>query len=373
MAGLYVHIPFCRKACRYCDFHFSVSLGYKPYVLDAIGTELLKRLDESENHLFSTIYVGGGTPSVLDCIETESLLSLIHRGNITDNAEISFEANPDDLTRDYVNSLLSLGINRLSIGIQSFNAGDLKLLRRSHSVQQCYEAIETALKCGFTNINVDLMYGIPGMSIRQFEKNLMAVTGYNIGHISAYHLTYEPGTVLDHWRKKTRIIPLSEDKSYDQFLLLRSFLSERGYDHYEISNFAKPGMISVHNSNYWRQVEYIGIGPSAHSYTGHSRRWNISSNKKYVENIRKGLPCFEEEKLSADDIYNEYLMTSLRTSWGIKADDIKEKFGEEKVEYLLQKTDKYLNTDLMENIDGVYRLTGRGLFLSDHIISDLFI
>jgi len=373
MLGLYLHIPFCRKACRYCDFHFSVSVSQKPDIIKAIGIELVNRLKETEFNSISTIYFGGGTPSVLEFKELEFLVGLITSFKISDDVEISFEANPDDLNKEYTRKLLSIGINRLSIGIQSFSDYYLKLLGRVHTAQQSINAIENAIEGGFNNINTDLIYGLPGMSADMLERDIRILTGYEITHISAYHLTYEPGTIFDHWRKKGRIFPVDEDDSYRQFILLRSMLAECGFEHYEISNFARSGFISRHNSNYWKLVPYIGVGPSAHSYNGSIRRWNISSNKKYVDKILQGEKYFEEEELNIKDMFNEYIMTSLRTKWGIIPDDIKKNFGADMKVHVENKTRKYIKDGLLKRSNDAYILTERGIFLSDYIISDLFI
>lgn len=372
--GLYIHIPFCRQACRYCDFYFTVSLNQKEELLKAIGKEIIERLTNSENANISTIYFGGGTPSVLEAKDIQYLLKLIYsKCVINTEPEITLEANPDDLSYEYLQNLLNLGINRLSIGIQSFCSEDLLLMRRSHTPEKGILAIENAIKSGFVNINADLIYGLPGMSENSFRRNLELLTDYNIQHISAYHITYEAGTVFDHWRKKGRLVPVDEDTSVSHFHLLRSFLKEKEYDHYEISNFARPGFFSVHNSNYWRQLPYIGIGPSAHSYTGFSRRWNYSSNKKYLEGILKGIIYYEEEELSENDLFNEFIMTSLRTKWGMDTGILKSRFGEQKYNYVKSKAVKYLEDELMENHTTTYNLTERGMLLSDYIISDFFI
>ena len=374
MSGLYIHIPFCRKACRYCDFHFTVSLNLKEEILRAIASEIVQRSESSKNDPVSTVYFGGGTPSVLEIIELENLLRLIYSVySVKDGAEITLEANPDDLTPEYLKNLRALGINRLSIGIQSFYDDDLTLMRRSHSAYQGITALENAVKAGFSNISGDLIYGLPGMTEARLEENLRRMTEYSIPHISAYHLTYEPGTVFDHWRKKGRLMPLDEEESISQFLLLRKMLLRNGYDHYEISNYAKPGYISIHNSNYWKQLPYIGVGPSAHSYTRNSRRWNFSSNKRYMENINKGEAYYEEEELDTNDLFNEYIMTSFRTKWGISVPYIKQKFGDEMLSILIGGMQKYIEDNLIEQKDATYILTERGLFLSDYIISDLFI
>ena len=373
MAGIYIHIPFCRKACRYCDFHFTISLSQRSEIIKAIGRELTMRRDYTGENEIRTIYFGGGTPSVLNQDELSYLLSCLNGYPISDEVEISFEANPDDLTEDYLKMLFCLGINRLSIGIQSFYEEDLALMRRSHSVRQAYEAIENACMIGFGNVNIDLIYGFPGMDSAKWEKNLKIVMGFNIAHLSAYHLSYEPGTIFDHWRKKGKLLPVQEEESLEQFGLLRKITRENGYEHYEISNFAKEGYISQHNTNYWRQVPYIGAGPSAHSYDGRSRRWNLSSNSKYCDNLMKDAMYYEEEELSDKDLYNEYIMTSLRTIWGIDPTYIIHTFGESRYEYFKDKISRFIDNETVEMKSDTYTLTEKGIFLADNIIADLFI
>ncbi len=372
MAGIYVHIPFCRKACRYCDFHFTVSLSARKDMIKAIGKEISDRQDYLSGEEISTIYFGGGTPSVLDKEDIYYLLEKIYEYNISGNNEITFEANPDDLTVDYIKMLSDCGINRLSIGVQSFFEDDLLLMRRSHNVGQSFQAIENACKIGFRNLNIDLIYGMPGMVIEKWEKNLDMSFDFNIPHISAYHLTFESGTVLYHWLKKGRIKPLEEKESNEQFQTLRAKAISQGYDHYEISNFAREGYISRHNSNYWKQVPYIGFGPSAHSYNLNSRRWNISSNKKYYENLISGKVYYEEEQLSINDMFNEYIMTSLRTKWGVDTDFIQKKFKKSKYEYFIKATGKYIKQGLILQDGSKYLLSEKGMFISDSILSDLF-
>lgn len=373
MAGIYVHIPFCRKACRYCDFYFTISLSDRKGIIKAIGKEISDRQDYLGKEEISTIYFGGGTPSVLDQEEIGYLLEKIFRYNISKESEISFEANPDDLTFDYIQMLSGFGINRLSIGVQSFFEKDLAFMRRSHNVKQALSSIEDAYINGFKNLTIDLIYGLPGMEINKWEKNLTISMDLNIPHISAYHLSYETGTVFDHWRKKGRIRPIEEKESIGQFQLLRAMAISRGYAHYEISNFAREGYISRHNSNYWKQVPYIGFGPSAHSYNSHSRRWNMSSNKKYYENLMSGMIYYEEEQLREEDLFNEYIMTSLRTSWGVNTVFIKENFGIIKSEYFAKNVQKYIKEELIIKKENYFLLSEKGMFISDLIISDLFI
>ncbi len=321
-----------------------------------------------------TIYFGGGTPSVLSPGEVEQIMGRIRKlFDISSDAEISFEANPDDLSREYLKGLKDSGINRLSIGIQSFRDEDLKLMRRSHSALQAIKAIENAQKLGFTNINSDLIYGIPGMTASQWEENLKILTGLGINHISAYHLTFEPGTVFDHWRKKKRIFPVEENESLKQFEILKSLTEKSGFIHYEISNFALAGFFSKHNLTYWKNQKYIGIGPSAHSYDGKRRSWNISSNKKYMEIILSGgHNYYESEELSNTDRYNEYILTSLRTMWGIDLNEIRSAFGDDYVKYTLNIAKDFLKRGLLIQEDEIIKISKNGIFLADQIMREFF-
>jgi oxygen-independent coproporphyrinogen III oxidase len=374
MSGIYLHIPFCRKACRYCDFHFSVSLGSREEMVKSIAKELVDRKDYLGEAELGSIYFGGGTPSVLPESELGYLMSVLKKFNISDEAEISFETNPDDLSEDYLRMLSNNGINRLSIGIQSFSDDDLMLMRRSHNAKQAFHSVERAIMMGFENISIDLIYGVPGMDLQKWERNLDIAISMSIPHISAYHLTFEPRTVFNHWVKKGRLLPISEEESMEQFSLLREKLSSRGlYHHYEISNFAKEGYYSRHNTNYWKQIPYLGVGPSAHSYNGSSRRWNISSNSKYIDFIKNGSVYFEEEELSKNDLYNEYLMTSLRTAWGVDSQYLMNHFGRDKFESFLLTVQKHLSNETILKEGLVYKLSDKGIFLADGIISDLFI
>ncbi len=294
------------------------------------------------DEVFDTLYFGGGTPSVLDPAELDAILDAIYRNyRFSDQVEFTLEANPDDLKPEYLRSIKDRGINRLSIGVQSFRDQDLELMRRSHNARQAKAAIMDVRDLGFDNFSIDLIYGVPGMGTGDFRRNLEQALELNVPHLSAYHLTYETGTVFDHWRKKGRLVPAEEEESLRQFSLLRTLTGEQGYHHYEISNFARDGFFSKHNLSYWRQVPYIGIGPSAHSYDGRQRRWNIPDLRKYTDALLKGEgKYYDYEELSNTDLYNEYILTSLRTMWGLDLHALAERFGDNYVKYAIERRRK---------------------------------
>jgi oxygen-independent coproporphyrinogen-3 oxidase len=374
MAGIYIHIPYCRQACRYCDFHFVVSVWQKKELMSIILREIEERKDYIKNERIESIYFGGGTPSVLESVEIENILESIYKFyQVSAEAEISFEANPEDLQKEYLKKLKNTGINRLSIGIQSFQDSDLELMHRIHNGEQAISAVHDAQVIGFDNISIDLIYGIPRQETGVWQKNLETALSLGIQHFSAYHLTYEPGTIFDHWRKKGRINPVSEEESINQFKLLIKSAIHKGFEHYEISNFALPGYYSQHNSSYWQQKKYLGIGPSAHSYNSSSRRWNFSNNNKYIENFISGSEYFETEILTAEDLYNEFVMISLRLMRGISLRQIKEQFGDEIAEYFKSKIRKFELSGHIIVVQENYRLAEEGIFIADHIIERVFI
>ncbi|MDR1056562.1 MAG: radical SAM family heme chaperone HemW [Prevotellaceae bacterium] len=381
MAGVYIHIPFCKQLCSYCDFYFSVSLARKQDMLDALLYEMdLKKveggvLSEYNEHDVATLYFGGGTPTVYSPWELEMLaskaLSLFLPNGIE---EFTVEANPDDLTPEYLESLNAIGVNRLSIGIQSFTDRDLRWMRRRHTARQAINSVVNARKAGFNNISIDLIYGIPGMSEKEWEENVRQALELNVPHLSAYHLTIESKTILGKQQKRGLFKPVDDEISAWQYALFEKLTAEAGYIHYEISNFAKPGCFSKHNSSYWQQKPYIGIGPSAHSYDGKNlRRWNVANNKKYIDALFSGNIYYEEEHLSIYDRYNEYILTSLRTSWGIDMyGDINNKFGDELYSYFLKQAIPLLNADRLEFENDCIYIPSKYFFVSDSIINRLF-
>jgi oxygen-independent coproporphyrinogen-3 oxidase len=373
MAGIYVHIPFCREACSYCDFHFSIALGQKGPMLDAIGKEITRERDYLEGESLNTIYFGGGTPSLLSIGDIRQILGLISEYyKVNPNTEITLEANPDDLNKDYIRQLAESPVNRLSIGIQSFFDEDLEWMNRRHDSKQAMNCLDNLREEGFDNFNIDLIYGLPGQSIQRWQENLKIAVKLKPPHIAAYHLSYEAGTRLFYQRKKNRIEETDEKVSLDQFNLLSEKLETAGYEHYEISNFALPGKISRHNTSYWKEEKYLGAGPSAHSYNGRTRRWNISRNASYIRGINSGSKVYEEETLGIREKYHDYIMTSLRTSWGIRPKEIGERFGPGFSKHAEKKAEKHIRSGMIVFSSGRLKLSKAGRFIANQIITDLF-
>lgn len=375
MYSLYLHIPFCRQACHYCDFHFSTTLKRKPQLVNALCKELELRKTEAIMPL-QTVYLGGGTPSVLSFGELSVLFSTLHQNySIAPDAEITIEVNPDDFTSHSELSLAqikSLGINRLSVGVQSFFEEDLRLMNRVHTANQAIAFLEEATNL-FENITLDLIYGIPNMSNERWIKNIEKALSFGIPHLSAYALTVEHKTALYNFIKKGKIPPTNDLQAREQFYLLKELLESKGFIHYELSNFGKEGYFSRNNTAYWQQKKYMGIGPSAHSYNGTERYWNIPHNIKYIEQISKGILPQEKELLSKKDLYNERIMTGLRIQKGISLSDIEKDFGSHYSNYLKKEALPYIEKGLLM-LENDHILTSKeGLFLSDGIASDLFI
>ena len=372
MAGIYIHIPFCRRKCYYCDFYKTVNTSLKPKFIGALKTEIVQRKSYLENEPVETIYFGGGTPSVLSNNEIAEILKTLHDNFvIAHTLEITFEVNPDDLSKEYLHEIYQSGINRLSIGIQSFNDDILKKMNRRHDAVQAVEAVENAAKTGFNDISVDLIYGLPGLTINQWKSDLKKVFELPVQHLSAYHLTYHEGTAFYTWLKKGTLRELSEAESVSQFQALIEMAKEKGFEQYEISNFAKDRKYSKHNSAYWLGVKYLGLGPSAHSFNGFSRRWNIASAESYIKAMESGLSCSEEEILSENNRYNEYILTRIRTVWGVSIEELKSRFGSEKEEWFLKNIEKYRVTGLVKQQNHIYSLTEKGMFVSDDILTNL--
>lgn len=373
MAGIYIHIPFCKQACHYCDFHFSTSMAKKDVMISALKKEMVLRKKEFKDQVVETIYFGGGTPSVLETSEINDLINTVYSNyQVTENPEITLEANPDDLTNEKIKQLSDSSINRLSIGIQSFYDEDLKLMNRAHNAQEAVECIKEANRY-FDNISIDLIYGIPDMTNERWKYNIEKALSFGIPHISSYALTVEPKTALANFIKKGTVKPVDDEVAQAHFNMLYDILINEGYDCYEVSNFGKPGYYSKNNTAYWQGKKYIGIGPSAHSYDGERRGWNINNNPKYLKAIEKGELPMEIEILSEVDKYNEYLMTGLRTSWGVSLMKIRCDFGKQYLNYMNTQAEKYLSQDLLY-IDGDKLVaTKKGKFLVDGIASDLFI
>ncbi len=372
MSGIYIHIPFCKQACHYCDFHFSTQMGKKEAMVQALAKELVLRKEEYAGELVETIYFGGGTPSVLEVEEIGFLLNTITKNyTVSDSPEITLEANPDDLAKDKIDALAQSPINRLSIGIQSFFEEDLKLMNRAHNAQQAEQCITLATQY-FDNISIDLIYGVPQMSNERWRQNIEKALSFGIPHISSYALTVEPKTALAKFVDKGLIQPVEDEVAQDHFNILNEVLTKAGFDCYEISNFGKPGYRSKNNTAYWLQKKYLGIGPSAHSYDGTRRGWNSNNNPKYIKAIAQGELPMEVELLSTTDKYNEYVMTGLRTIWGVSLSRIAQEYGLKYKEYLLLQSQRYVEEHLLYLDGDTLLTTKKGKFLADGIASDLF-
>lgn len=373
MSGIYIHIPFCKQACHYCDFHFSTSLKKKGEMVLALAKEIEMRKSEFQNQQVETIYFGGGTPSILEISDLKLLIDTVYSNyKVVENPEITVEANPDDLSKERIIELSKNKINRLSIGIQSFFEDDLKMMNRAHNSSEAKECLEFATQY-FDNISVDLIYGIPEMSNEKWLQNIETALSFNIPHISSYALTVEPKTALHSFIQKG-IIPQPDDEvAQEHFQILVDKLTENDFIHYELSNFGKENYFSKNNSSYWLGKKYIGIGPSAHSYDGEKRGWNVSNNSLYLKSISENNLPSETEVLSKTDRYNEYVMTGLRTIWGISLDRIESEFGKSYLDYLNQQAAKYIEDHLLFVDENILRTTKKGKFLSDGIASDLFL
>ena len=374
MAGIYLHIPFCKKACHYCDFHFSTSPQYKDQMIRALRSEIVLRKPYLGQEKIETIYFGGGTPSLLSADELQMLCNEITENfDVSTDVEVTLEANPDDLNPQKVRELRNSIINRFSIGVQSFYEEDLKWMNRAHTAREAQSSIKRVQDAGFENITVDLIYGYPLLTDDKWESNIQSLINDQVPHVSSYSMTIEPRTALAAFIKDGKQMPMDEGQSASQFLILMNRLSESGYEHYEISNFAKPGKQSVHNANYWEGVNYMGIGPSAHSFNGESRQWNISNNAKYIRDIElKKVPA-EIELLSLENRINEYIMISLRTSRGMDLQKITEKFGSGYASELLGGLEPFLDKGWVKIQEQVVSLTLNGKLFADHIAAELFV
>ncbi|MBW1657264.1 radical SAM family heme chaperone HemW [Flavobacterium quisquiliarum] len=372
MSGIYIHIPFCKQACHYCDFHFSTSMKKKDEMVLALAKEIAVRKNEFENEIVETIYFGGGTPSVLSNNEINFLISEVYKNyKVAANPEITLEANPDDLSTERILELSKSPINRLSIGIQSFYEEDLKMMNRAHNSAEAKKCLEEATKY-FDNISLDLIYGIPGLSDEMWRKNIQTALDFGIPHISSYALTVEPKTALSKLIQTGKIAEPQDEVASNHFMILVEMLQQNGFIHYELSNFGKENYFSKNNSAYWLGKKYIGIGPSAHSYDGLKRGWNIANNALYLKAIQNDELPIETETLTTSDRYNEYIMTGLRTIWGVSLERIEKEFGSEYLDYLKKQSQKFLSDDLLSIENNILKPTPKGKFLTDGIASDLF-
>ena len=372
MAGIYIHIPFCKRRCIYCDFFSTTQSEKKSAYVRAVCRELEMRKDYLEGEDIETIYLGGGTPSQLLREELQEIFDYIYKVYpVREDAEITLEANPDDLTPEYVAMLRQLPINRISMGIQTFQEETLKLLHRRHTATQAIEAFRRCREAGFRNISIDLMYGLPGETLETWKEDLQQSIALRPEHISAYHLIYEEDTVLWKLREQHQVEEADEDLSVSLFSTLIEQLSEAGYQHYEISNFCLPGLHSRHNSSYWTGKKYLGCGPSAHSFNGVSRQWNGASLDDYLKGVEEGRLDYEVEELDLYTRYNDFVLTSIRTCWGMPLSTLRSDFGEELYRYCLRMAKPHLDQGVLEKSEDVLKLTRKGIFVSDGIMSDL--
>ena len=372
MAGIYLHIPFCKTRCIYCDFYSTTRSELKTRYVRALCRELEIRKKYLKGEYVETIYFGGGTPSQLEEEDFILIFDVIREQYGMEHCrEITLEANPDDLTPDYLKMLASLPFNRISMGIQTFDDTTLQLLKRRHTSRTAIEAVHRCREAGFQNISIDLIYGLPGETKERWENDLRQATSLNVEHISAYHLTYEEDTPIYNMLKQHQIEEVDEDSSLQFFTLLIEHLQEAGYEHYEISNFCRPGKYSRHNTSYWKGIPYLGCGPSAHSFNGTTREWNVSSIDLYIKGIEGDRRNFETENLDQTTRYNEFIITTIRTVWGTPIEKLKQEFGNELWEYCREMSAPYLENGKLEMHEGALRLTREGIFISDSIMSDL--
>ena len=369
MAGIYLHIPFCRKACNYCNFHFSTNLSLKKAYLEALKKEIRLRANYLQGEKVQTVYFGGGTPSMLSSDEIEAIFDVLNRHfSFGESLEITLEANPDDLTLPYLKTLRQTPVNRLSIGIQSFNEADLQFFNRAHTAAESLIVLENALAQGFSDLSVDLIYGSPTTSDEIWLDNLARIAAYPVSHLSCYALTVEPKTALDSLIKRKKAPDVLDETAERHWQLLQNWLSTAEFEQYEISNFARQNRYAKHNTAYWQSVSYLGIGASAHSYNGHSRQWNISHNAQYISSLEQNILPFEIENLTPTEVFNEYVMTSLRTKWGCDT----EKFPENTA-YLLAQAAPFVTQQLVTLENNTIFLTKTGKLHADGIAADLFL
>jgi len=373
MAGIYIHVPFCKKACHYCNFHFSVSLKSKNDFIAALLKEMSLQQNYLQQEAITSIYLGGGTPSLLEEDELQQIFKQLRTHfSIAADAEITLEANPDDIVSGKLQAWKTVGINRLSIGIQSFFETDLAWMNRAHNARQAKDCIVLAQRAGFNNLSIDLIYGTPGLTDEQWQQNVSTAMAFNIPHLSCYALTVEPGTALQKMIVQHKKEDIDTEKQARHFLLLMDWLQQAGYEHYEISNFARPGCRSRHNSSYWAGKKYLGLGPSAHSFDGRSRQWNIANNGLYIQSIEGNMLPFEEEILTDTQRLNEYIMTSLRTLEGLDLNYTALTFGEKVRQQLQTNSNRFIATEKLWLNGDALQLTKEGKLFADGIAADLF-
>jgi oxygen-independent coproporphyrinogen III oxidase len=376
MSGIYIHIPFCKKACHYCNFHFSTNLSRQDQMVAAICKDIELRHNYLEDTQIQTLYFGGGTPSILSADSLQLIIDkVLQYFTLSPDAEITIECNPDDLSLTYLQALKAMGINRLSIGIQSFYEDDLVYMNRAHNAQEAEACIALAKVVGFENVTIDLIYGSPTTTMDMWQSNIAKALSFGISHISSYCLTIEEKTVFGSWVKSDKMKAPDEVLANAQFEYLIDTLVAHGYDHYEISNFGKPGRYAIHNTNYWKGIPYLGVGPSAHSYNGSNRSWSMANNALYITAIKKNTEYVETEILTKEDMYNEYVMIGLRTMWGINLDTIKRKYGNEFHAHCVESINEIWLSDKIAIKDNgqTITLTKEGKYFADRVASLLFI
>lgn len=371
LSGIYIHIPFCKTICTYCDFYSITNESHIDVFVDNLCKEIHLRKDELPESI-KTIYFGGGTPSRLTKQHFEKIFDTLYSNfNINPTAEITVEVNPDDLSTEYIKILSCLPINRLSIGIQSFNDNELIFLSRRHTASQAINSVKECLNYGFNNINIDLIYGLPGQTTKIWEQNLKQATNLEIKHLSAYHLVYEKKTRMYSMLKAGKVKPIDDEVSIEMFSILIDWMKSHNFIHYEISAFGKDGYLSEHNISYWKGNKYIGLGPAAHSFDGENRSWNVASLNQYINSLKTGVLKRNSEHLTLNEKYNEFILTGLRTMWGVDLNDLKLYFGDKIYTYCIKNADKYINRKLLSIEGNTMKITRKGIFISDGIISDL--
>ena len=372
---IYIHIPFCKQKCSYCNFHFSTSLNFKDEILDAMKKEIFLRKDELQNKNIQSLYFGGGTPSVLSADEIKFLIDeVLKYFSFKNDIEITLEANPDDLNNTFLKELSKSPVNRLSIGTQSFFDEDLKLMNRAHNASEAESSIKRTQDFGFENLSIDLIYGSPTSNLEIWKENLNKTIALEVPHISSYALTVEPKTALENWISKGKVKSPREEEQNIEFYYLSNFLKDNGFEHYEVSNFAKPGFHSRHNSSYWKYQEYLGIGPSAHSYNGTDvRSWNIANNQQYIKRLNSNILAKETEILSPQDQFNEMIMIGLRTMWGVDLDSLNQKFSENILEHFNKEIQNKIEEEILKIENNHLKIPEKHWFMADGIASDLFL
>ena len=372
---IYIHIPFCKQKCSYCNFHFSTSLNFKDEMIRAMKSEIRLRKEELQNKNLKSLYFGGGTPSILSADEINSLIDeVLKYFSFDSDIEVTLEANPDDLDKNFLKQLAQSPVNRLSIGTQSFFEEDLKLMNRAHNASEAEDSIKRAQDFGFENLSIDLIYGSPTSNLEIWKENLNKTIALEVPHISSYALTVEPKTALENWISKGKVASPGEEEQNKEFYYLSDFLKDNGFEHYEVSNFAKPGFYSRHNSAYWKYKEYLGIGPSAHSYNGFDvRSWNIANNQQYIKKLDAGILAKEEEFLSQQEQFNEMIMIGLRTIWGVDFESLKNKFNDQILEHFQNEIKSKIEEGILITENNHLKIPEKHWFMADGIASDLFL